>query len=141
LSKDSKKKHHEEKHCHKNETVLGYVSFSPPGGIALGPNTIIPLTNVIIAENIDVSPLGGLVIKKSGIYGITFNTNLASGVAAEYEIYANTRLIASVSNPSGSTLAKVAKIVAQLEKNEVLQVKTTVAIILFDANLTAAKLD
>lgn len=81
------------------------------------------------------------VIKKSGIYGITFNTNLASGVTAEFEIYANTRLIASVSNPPGSTLAKVAKIVAQLEKNEVLQVKTTVTINLFDANLTAAKLD
>ncbi|WP_088012360.1 hypothetical protein [Gottfriedia acidiceleris] len=141
MSGDSKKKHHDKEHGHKNEPVLGYVSFSATGGIVLGPNTIIPLTNVIIAENIDVSPLGGLVIKKSGIYGITFNTNLASGVTAEYEIYANTRLIASVSNPPGSTLAKVAKIVAQLEKNEVLQVKTTATINLFDANLTAAKLD
>ncbi len=152
MSGSSKKKDHEDtqkhdhedtqKHDHEQDVaVLGYVSFSATGGINLGPDALIPLNNQVIAENIDVSPFGGLVIKKSGTYGITFNANLQSGVTAEYEIYANTRLIASVSNPPGSTLAKVAKIMAQLEENEVLQVKTTLLINLFDANLTAAKLD
>jgi len=137
---DSKK---EKKH-HHNTLVLGYVSFSAPttGGTIFGPDALIPLNNQVFALNIDVSPLGGLVIKKSGTYGITFNANLADGAPGTpviFEIFTNARFITSVTVSPGSTLAKVA-IITHLEENEVLQVKTVTGVNLYDANLTAALL-
>ncbi len=127
-----------------HEKVLGYASFSAPttAGVNFGPDELIPLNNQVFAMNIDVSPLGGLVIKKSGTYGITFNANLADGAPGTsviFEIFSNTQLIASVTVSPNSTLAKVAKI-AHLDINDLLQVKTTTGVLLYDANLTAARL-
>jgi hypothetical protein len=95
----------------------------------------------VFAQNISVSPLGGLVINKSGTYGITFNANLANLniPAPTFEIYAGSRLIATATVLPGTTLAKVA-IITYLAKNEVLQVRTPTGAFLYDANLTAAKL-
>ncbi|MCQ6266706.1 hypothetical protein M1K46_13675 [Fictibacillus sp. WQ 8-8] len=130
------------KECRKCHEVLGYASFSATSGRLFDPDEFIPLNNEVIAECTDISPIGGLAIKKSGTYGITFNANLQSGTNATFEIFANARLIASVTVLPNTTLAKVGKIVC-LEENEVLQVKNATAtqINLFDANLTAAKLD
>ncbi|WP_088012359.1 hypothetical protein [Gottfriedia acidiceleris] len=138
---DSKK---EKEHHHHKTLVLGYVSFSAPttGGTIFGPDALIPLNNQVFALNIDVSPLGGLVIRKSGTYGITFNANLADGAQVTpviFEIFTNARFITSVTVSPGSTLAKVA-IITHLEENEVLQVKTVTSVNLYDANLTVALL-
>ncbi|MED1865642.1 hypothetical protein P4V41_19465 [Fictibacillus nanhaiensis] len=131
--------------CYReHDEVLGYVSFSAPttSGTQFAAGATIPLNNTVFAQNIGVSPIGGLVVNKSGNYGITFNANLANLniPSPTFEIYASSRLIATATIFPDTTLAKVANI-TQLEKNEVLQVRTPTGAFLYDANLTAAKLN
>ncbi|MBD3108049.1 hypothetical protein IEO70_06685 [Bacillus sp. AGMB 02131] len=128
------------KHSKSKHRVLGFIStsFSETAGLILPANALVPLTSQIFALNINIAPLGGLIIQKAGTYGITFNGN--SSIPATFQIFAKDRLIASVSNLPESALTKVADITAYLAENEILYVKTADGITLSDANLTAARL-
>lgn len=134
----------------EKEKIAGVITsdFLSDFFISTGSN-ILPLRNpVLLTEDIEIAPIGGLVVQKTGKYLVSFSflsSSLLFSIPIELSVFVTSRYLGSVSNSSPDRLTNFVTI-EDLKKGDVVYVLVTsgpmgVAPTVAQITLTVAKLD